>query len=353
MRSIEEMQASIKDIQSELQQLREDLDDLRSEKNGGALNFDIDEVAVKAKHDPVSPHPLSGKDEYTRRRYLILLLSVAQFEQDKLRDSLLLAHRIAYGCGYLTDGNLLDEYTASHSLTFAQLDELVALFANDDLRLMLIEEMLLMAGQFDKGLKPAVDYISQVCQLLNITSEEITFLSQMSTVILTGDMSLYTCDIVNNYTIFDCYLKHLDLAKYRKLLTLNIPSEIKVKMPNYQLLKNGNEMKFKGAGLKKNGDSLTICAKYTGGDYMKLHCKNYLGSPIKHTIVTKKIDKFFVLFANHLEKDQGTKPVGITVHPLDTIDVESYYKSNGGVIDMIANDDDDFDTSKDVAYEIL
>lgn len=253
MRSIEEMQASIKDIQSELQQLREDLDDLRSEKNGGALNFDINEVAIKAKHDPVSPHPLSAKDEYTRRRYLILLLSVAQFEQDKLRESLLLAHRIAYGCGHLTDGNLLDEYTSSHSLTFAQLDELVALFANDDLRLMMIEEMLLMAGQFNKGLKPAVDYISQVCQLLNITSEEITYLSQMAAVILTGDLSLYTCGIKNNYTIFDCYLKHLDFTKYRKMFYLNIPAKIKVERYDFFAMRKDGYCNFEfiSAGLKK------------------------------------------------------------------------------------------------------
>lgn len=303
MRSIEEMQASIKDIQSELQQLREDLDDLRSEKNGGALNFDIDEVAVKAKHDPVSPHPLSAKDEYTRRRYLILLLSVAQFEQDKLRDSLLLAHRIAYGCGYLTDGNLLDEYTSSHSLTFAQLDELVALFANDDLRLMLIEEMLIMAGQFDKGLKPAVDYISQVCQLLNITSEEITFLSQMAAVILTGDLSLYTCGR-NKYNLFDCYLPeindiHVICAKIpKKPPEDETRRRVGIVIAATMLKDYNNFSQCESVSLNKN--VLTYKIKY--GSAAELE-------------ITQNVAKNFVLLAK-AEEIKPDYPVGVVADPI-------------------------------------
>lgn len=220
MRSIEEMQSSINNIREELQSLWHDLDDLRNEKNGGAFTFDIDELAVMAKHNPITPHPLRIKDKHTKRCYITLLLSVAQFEPEKLKESLSMAHAIAYGCGYIKEGNLLDEYTSSHMLTFTQIDEIVALFAHDDLRLMLVEEMLLMAGRFESGLKSAVEYISQICFLLKISADELTFLSQMSAVILSEDLDLYTCGIENKYDLFDCYLKKIDFSDYRVRYTV-------------------------------------------------------------------------------------------------------------------------------------
>lgn len=74
----------------------------------------------------------------------------------------------------------------------------------------------------------------------------------------------------------------------------------------------------------------------------------------KHTIITVKTDKSFILYANHLEKEQRTKPVGISSHPLDSSSIaESYYKSNGGIMPMIENVDDDFDTSEDTPAEIV
>lgn len=357
MRSIEEMQASIKNIQCELQQLRSDLDDIRSEKNGGALNFDISEVSVKAKREPISPHPLSQKDEYIKRQYLILLLSVAQFDQDKLYDSLLFAHRIAYGCGYLTNGDLLDEYTSSHMLTFTQLDELISLFSKDDLRLMLIEEMLLMAGKFEKGLKPAVDYISQVCRLLNVTNKEIMFLSQMSTVILTGNLGLYNCNIKNSYYIFDCYLKEIDFNKFRNSVILNIPEKIMVKVwqsmnpYTWSIAGEKIDLQFKSAGIMKDGDILTICTKYETSICTKSATRVEI---CKHITTTQKIDNDFILFANHVDKEQFGTPIGISInHPLDSIDAANFFKFKGGIIHILEDVSNDFITNHDIGCTII
>lgn len=349
MKSIEEMQASIKNIQNELAILKDDLDDLRNEKNGGAFDFDIEEIVVKAKHDPIADHPLSKKDDYTQRRYLILLLTVAQFEQDKLFDNLLLAHRIAYGCGYLKDGDLTDEYAASHTLSVTQVDELVSLFANDDLRLLLIEEMLLMAGKFDKGLKSAAEYISQICEIFTISGNELTFLCQISEVILAENIKLYTCNIRNKYSLFDCYLNKLKIRNYREVYIPPIKKDI-------------DNMQFYYAKLTVSDNILSVKAAYCIGNvasmlYLRAASSslssgktlNYYEDVFSDSILspfssynrqTKKVtDTYhvgnnFVLFTDQLRSCDFGKPVGVLYHPLDSDDngIKEYFISHGGQI---------------------
>lgn len=314
------MQSTIKNIQNELTMLKEDLDDFRSEKNGGVFDFDIGEIVVKAKHDPVADHPLSSKDNYTQRRYLILLLSVAQFEPDKLYESLLLAHKIAYGCGYLKDGDLTDEYAASHTLTITQVDELVALFAEDDLRLLLIEEMLLIAGKFEKGLKSAADYISQICEIFKLSGNDLTFLSQMSAVILAEDPVLYTCGIRNKYNIFKCYLKKFNLSGLRKLFTPPISSEY-------------DKIPFYDADLFFQHNVLTVYSEYIGtvttNSSIPWYRVNSLPSQQEHKTVTKtyQFKGDFLLMVQHL--NQIDKPIGVEFHPLDSDinGVRAYFNS--------------------------
>ncbi|MGN0684118.1 MAG: hypothetical protein ACI4JY_10625 [Oscillospiraceae bacterium] len=329
MRSIEEMQSSINNIREEMQSLWHDLDDLRNEKNGGAFPFDIDELAVMAKHNPITPHPLRIKDKHTKRCYITLLLSVAQFEPKKLKESLSMAHAIAYGCGYIKEGNLLDEYTSSHMLTFTQIDEIVALFAHDDLRLMLVEEMLLMAGRFEKGLKSAVEYISQICFLLKISADELTFLSQMSAVILSGNLDLYKCGIVNKYNLFDCYLRKFDFLKRMTVYTLQLPL--------YH--QNDQNLRFCGAILRLENKKLIVDVDYSARSYLsfpttlwklsrELNALN--GSTNQFVNIEYDVSDQFILFAEHITAEQRQLPVGVILHPLEckqSVDMEKVKKA--------------------------
>lgn len=71
---------------------------------------------------------------------------------DEIKDVPIFAHRIAYGCGYLKKGNLLEEYIASHKLSFEQLDELVAIFADNELKMLLVVKMMMTASLFKRDL---------------------------------------------------------------------------------------------------------------------------------------------------------------------------------------------------------
>lgn len=210
MRSVEEMQAGLRSAMNEIQSIRDDLEQFKNAKVSGELTADFKQISANAKRYPVSPHPLSDTDEHTQKLYLTLLLSVAAYEPERLSDSLNFIHRIAYGCGYLEKGDLKEEFTSAQILTFDQLDEATGLFRENDLRLMLVEEMLITAGAFNKGRGVAFEYISNLCRLLNISKDETAFLSNMAAAVLTKDASKYKCKITNKYDIFNVYLSEIE-----------------------------------------------------------------------------------------------------------------------------------------------
>ena len=210
MRSVEEMQAGLRTAMNEIQSIKDDLEQFKNAKSNGDLTADFKKISANAKRYPITPHPLSDTDEHTQKLYLTLLLSVAAYEPERLSDSLNFIHRIAYGCGYLEKGDLKEEFTSAQILTFDQLDEATGLFRENDLRLMLIEEMLITAGAFNKGRNAAFEYISRTCQLLNVNKDEISFLSNMAAVVLTKDASNYKCNYLNTYPMFDVYLMDIE-----------------------------------------------------------------------------------------------------------------------------------------------
>ncbi len=227
MRSVEEMQAGLRTAMNEIQSIKDDLEQFKNAKSNGDLTADFKKISANAKRYPITPHPLSDTDEHTQKLYLTLLLSVAAYEPERLSDSLYFIHRIAYGCGYLEKGDLKEEFTSAQILTFDQLDEATGLFRENDLRLMLIEEMLITAGAFNKGRNAAFEYISRMCQLLNVNKDKISFLSNMAAVVLTKDASNYKCSYLNTYPMFDVYL--VDIEFPMEIYNVSFPSEMKAK----------------------------------------------------------------------------------------------------------------------------
>ena len=217
MKTIEQLQSELRtfaaDMNSELEQLKE-------QRADSTLTADFSKLSASASRYPIERHPLESQDEHTKKCYITLLLTVARFEPEMLSESLLFAHRVAFGMYYLAGGeDLKDEFLSSQTLTFEQLDEVTNLFRKSELRLMLIEECLLMAGAFDKGRKAAFEYIAQLAVMLNVDKEELTMLSNMAAVILTDDLSQYKCEIANQHDIFACYLNKFEpqFAKMRKM----------------------------------------------------------------------------------------------------------------------------------------
>lgn len=128
------------------------------------------------------------------------------------------------------------------------------MFRENDLRLMLIEEMLITAGAFNKGRNVAFEYISRMCQLLNVNKDEISFMSNMAAVILTKDASNYKCNYLNTYPMFDVYL--MDIEFSMEIYNKRIPSTLDDK-EEFSFVETGffcsrnNEYKFNSVSIEK------------------------------------------------------------------------------------------------------
>lgn len=209
MKTIEQLQSELRDFAADM---NSELEQLKEQRADSTLTADFPKLSASASRYPIERHPLESQDEHTQKCYITLLLTVARFEPEMLSESLLFAHRVAFGMYYLAGGeDLKDEFLSSQTLTFEQLDEVTNLFRKSELRLMLIEECLLMAGVFDKGRKAAFEYIAQLAVMLNVDKEELTMLSNMAAVILTEDVLQSKCQIDYNSALFSCYLKKLEL----------------------------------------------------------------------------------------------------------------------------------------------
>ena len=220
---------TIDDIQFELRTLTQDLELLKKQEQKKTEQLNFVELASMGAKYPITPHPLANCDSHIKKCYLIMLLSIMQYAGEQTGDCLLLVYRIAFGMGYLQDGETLkEEYLAAHTVGIEQLNECTMLFQNSDGRLMLVLELLLIAGFIEGGKREALEYISRICVLLKLGRAELTFLSNMAAAILTKDPDQYHCDIRNTYSMFDCYLKEVPFK--RKLVYLpvdQIPMEQK------------------------------------------------------------------------------------------------------------------------------
>lgn len=212
---------TIDDIQFELRALAQDLELLKKQEQRKTEQLDFAELASMGAKYPITPHPLANCDSHIKKCYLIMLLSIMQYAGEQTGECLLLVYRIAFGMGYLQDGETLkEEYLAAHTVGFEQLNECTMLFQNSDSRLMLVLELLLISGFIEGGKREALEYISRICVLLKLGGVELTFLSNMAAVVLTRDPDQYRCDIRNTYSMFDCYLKEVPFK--RKLAYLPV-----------------------------------------------------------------------------------------------------------------------------------
>lgn len=310
MRTIEEMQSELRAMALELEQLKQT-------KESDNLTADFRQISANASRYPIKPHPLEGFDEHAKKCYVTLLLTVARFESDTLSDNLLLAHRIAFGMEYLHKGEeLQEEFNTAQTLTFAQLDEITALFKDNDERLMLILECLLTAGVFASGRQEAMEYIAQLAVLLNVGKEELVFLSNMAAVILTGDPAQYKCKIYNEYgKMFDCYLSSI------------IPAMEIIYAKRLPIL--SSKYSWQKVTIKNtSANSILIENKFIG---------SFVDDLIENTTIKVKCEKLILLykfdFSRH-SSEHDNKPIGVSYHYLNgrKIDILDFWVDNGGRI---------------------
>ncbi len=202
MKTIEELQAQLKQICAEL-------DALKAAQSPETPETNFKEIAAKASRYPITGHPLAKDDEHTKEMYMLMLMSVIVLDSEKYTKSFMTFYRIAAGMGY--NGNAEELMLKAQTMKFETLDEITRLFGKDDKRLMLLLECMLIAAQFDNGKRKAMEYIAELASLMNVSKEQITFLSNLARVILTQDLNEYKYeDFSLPVRYFDCYLCYVE-----------------------------------------------------------------------------------------------------------------------------------------------
>jgi len=195
---------TIGEIQSELRKLCQELEALKQEQEAKANEVDLKKIAAVASRYPIENHPMLNEDEHHKDMYLQILFSVAVLEKQNNEDGIKTICRIAYGMGYTGDFESL--LIKAQTMNFDILDECTRLFGKSELKYILLLECMLVTAEFDGGKRRALEYISELAVLLNITKEDIVFLANLARVILTQDLNEYKLDVQTNTSLYDCYL---------------------------------------------------------------------------------------------------------------------------------------------------
>lgn len=198
MKSIEELQADLKKIYSELEERRL----MEQESIPQTINFD--ELSSKAERYKIENHPLGSRDERTQKMYLLTLLSVIALDSTSYEKSFSFLYRISHGMGF--NGDIQELFLQAQQMNFTRIDEITRLFINDDVRLLMLMECIIIAAGFEKEKKRALEYISELCILMKLEKNQIIFISNIARVILTQNVKEYNCNMRNTYSVFDCYL---------------------------------------------------------------------------------------------------------------------------------------------------
>ena len=195
---------TIGEIQSELRKLCQELEALKQEQEAKVNEVDLKKISAVASRYPIENHPMLNEDEHHKDMYLQILFSVAVLEKQNNEDGIKTICRIAYGMGYAGDFERL--LIKANTMNFDILDECTRLFGKGELKYILLLECMLVTAEFDGGKRRALEYISELAVLLNITKEDIVFLANLARVILTQDLNEYTIDMQTNTSLYDCYL---------------------------------------------------------------------------------------------------------------------------------------------------
>lgn len=310
---------TIGEIQSELRKLCQELEALKQEQEAKVNEVDLKKISAVASRYPIENPPMLNEDEHHKDMYLQILFSVAVLEKQNNEDGIKTICRIAYGMGYAGDFERL--LIKANTMNFGILDECTRLFGKSELKYILLLECMLVTAEFDGGKRRALEYISELAVLLNITKEEIIFLANLARVILTQDLSEYKIDTPNNYSVFDCYLKNFESEFDIQLI------EVLHKVVWEERIMYGySNVNFYVDNYMIEDEKLNIFYK---GDYPH----------VKIDPRTKTVDLNGKIIDYYLERCKNTSKnniflVGITSkHPLAHSMAMKKYKDAGGIIE--------------------
>lgn len=205
MKSIEELQADLKKLYAEFEERRI----MEQESVPHTVNFE--ELSSRAERCKIENHPMNNRDEHEQSMYLLTLLSVIVLDETVYENSFSLLYRISHGMNF--NGDVQELFLQAQKINFERIDDITRLFINDDVKLVLLMEAMMLAQGFKKEYKKAMEYISELCILMKLEKEHIILISNISRTVLMQNVNEYKCNIKNMYDVFNCYLYLLEKSK--------------------------------------------------------------------------------------------------------------------------------------------
>jgi hypothetical protein len=323
---------TIGEIQSELRKLCQELEALKQEQEAKVNEVDLKKISAVASRYPIENHPMLNEDEHHKDMYLQILFSVAVLEKQNNEDGIKTICRIAYGMGYTGDFERL--LIKANTMNFDILDECTRLFGKSELKYILLLECMLVTAEFDGGKRRALEYISELAVLLNITKEDIIFLANLARVILTQDLSEYKTDIPNTYSVFDCYLEKFESEFDIQLIEMsyNIVEGTgfpKIFVINHYEINESSSVNVYYRYYDKETKIITIDLS---GKILDFHLKGLPQSPYDNPLIVAA--RVFGMVNQPEEHDNRTFIFGVTSkHQLAHSLAIKKYKEAGGIIE--------------------
>ena len=194
MKSIEELQADLKQLYAELEERRI----MEQESIPQTVNFE--KLSSKAERYKIENHPMRNRDEHEQSMYLLLLISVIVLDEMAYENSFSLLYRISHGMNF--KGDIQELFLQAHQINFDRIDDITRLFINDDVKLVMLMEAMIIAQGFKKEYKKAMEYIAELCILMKLEKEQVILISNIARFVLMQNVEEYKCEIKNTYKVY-------------------------------------------------------------------------------------------------------------------------------------------------------
>lgn len=232
MKSIEELQADLKQFYNELEERKI----MEQETVSKTVNFE--EISSKAERYKIDNHTMYGKNEHEQAMYLLLLLSVIALDDTAYETSFSLLYRISHGMSF--QGDVQELFLQAQQINFERIDEITRLFINEDVKLVMLMECMMLAQGIQKERRKAMEYVAELCTLMKLEKEQVIMISNIARAVLMQDVKEYKCDIKNTYHALNCYVSIFSKNGQIKIW-LDIEENLRRKYFNFSEIKEEEE----------------------------------------------------------------------------------------------------------------
>jgi hypothetical protein len=139
----------------------------------------------KSDSYPITEHPLERADEYTKGIYITMLCTIMCNNSEPREEQRLFIERLMKGIGISTIINDYIKKALEIDDKFAE--EFVRQLKDNELKYNFVVDSLVLASSVGSPKKKDVEFISEICEMLAISKEDVEFYSNMALGIVEQD----------------------------------------------------------------------------------------------------------------------------------------------------------------------